>query len=113
MDESCDDDDEPVRLEARGVVLERETGCARWLRWSVHLVDRSADDVARALPEKGHENTSRLPGLALFVLPGRHQLLLVPATGRIQLRLDIGVPHEDRAGEALRLGRWLAAQLGG
>lgn len=112
MDEACDDDD-PVRLEAPGVVLERETGCARWLQWSVQLEGASAEDVARALPGRGHENSSRLPGLTLFTLPGRHQLLLVPATGRIQLRLDIGVPRDGRPDEALRLGRWLVAELGG
>lgn len=111
MDGACDDDD-PVRLEAPGVVLERDTGCARWLQWSVQLESSSAEDVARRLRDRGLEDSSRLPGLALFVLPDRHQLLVVPATGRIQLRLDIGVPRDGRPAEARRLGLWVVAQLG-
>lgn len=110
MDDACHDDD-AVRLAAPGVVLERDSGCARWLQWSVQLTRWSAGDVAQRLSSRGLENTSHLRGLALFALPARHQLLLVPGTGRIQLRLDIGTPHAARPGEALRLGRWLVEQL--
>ena len=111
MDEACDDDDVLPSLEAPGVVLTRDTGCVRRLQWSCRFVGRTAREVAEGLRASGLPDESRLPGLADFALPGRHHLVIVPATERVQLRLDVSVAREERAAEALRVARWIVARL--
>lgn len=41
----------------------------------------------------------------------RHRVILVPKTGRLQLRLDYTTPHEERDAEAARVGTLLARIL--
>lgn len=111
MDQACDD--EPVSLEAPGVRLERDAGCGRSLKWVAAFDGHTAEAVSAALAGAGLADGSRLAGLHVFALGDRHELLVVPGTGRIQLRLDVGVAAEERPAVALRLGRWVAARLGG
>lgn len=109
MEGACDDDDGP-RLEGPGVRLERDAGCTRWLQWRCHFTC-PADELVQRLVARGLRNESRLPGLADLELGLRHRLVVVPGTGRVQLRLDIGVPRDGRPEEALRVATWLAREV--
>lgn len=102
-------DDDPV-LRAPGVELEREPGCTRGLNWACRFTCPAPALVAQ-LVAHGVRDASRLPGLADLQLEQRHQLVVVPATGRVQLRLDVEVPRERRPDEALRVAAAVAALL--
>lgn len=102
-------EDDPV-LRAPGVELERDPGCTRSLNWSCRFECPAPELVAR-LVARGIRDLSRLAGLADLRLEQRHQLVVVPATGRVQLRLDVAVPRERRAEEALRVASAVVALL--
>ena len=99
--------------------LRAEPGCIRQLTWRPAA---SSPELAlrlwSALRARGLTKSRPLPGLQVF--SGRfeasadwsHRVLLVPASGRIQLRLDYRVPYERRRREAERLWATLQRWLG-
>ncbi len=79
-----------------------EPGCIKGLKWRGDVpCDRSSIELMlRYLRSLGFHETS--PDFAQgrflsFASPAGHDVLLVPATGRIQIRLDRLTPESDRA----------------
>ena len=99
--------------------LEAEPGCIRRLTWRPA---RSSPELAlrlwRVLRDREVAGSRPLPGLQVFegAFGGeagwRHRVLLVAATGRVQLRLDYRVPYARRQQEAERLWATLERWLG-
>lgn len=96
--------------------LRRDPGCIHGLTW--RLQGACGIDVAQLLRGVSAAGWKESPGigeLLIYAIPGGHRLLLVPSTGRVQIRLDyrLGVAQRPLAAQAIaaRLMRWLDGEL--
>lgn len=94
--------------------LRRDPGCIHGLTW--RLQPRCDVDLARLLRGVAAAGWKESPGigeLLIYAIPGGHRLLLVPSTGRVQIRLDyrLGVAQRPLAAQAIvaSLTRWMDA----
>lgn len=92
--------------------LRRDPGCIHGLTW--RLQPRCDVDLARLLRAIGAAGWKESPGigeLLIYAIPGGHRLLLVPSTGRVQIRLDYRLDAAQRplAAQAVVacLQRWM------
>ncbi len=78
-------------------------GCYRHLTWRVRLAApvSSWEDLRAALVAAGHVDHTRVPSVWDLELTGGHRLLVVPATGRVELRLHYLSEEGDRPALAL------------
>lgn len=85
--------------------LARDPGCLGQLGWRSELPPNlDPKVVAERLAPSGFQARVAHPALCLFRNPEGHEVVYVPATGRVGLRLHYGVPEPQRreAAEALR-----------
>ncbi len=81
-------------------VIERERACLPDLHWRVGLPEGgSVDKIEARLRALGAIDRSPNTLVRLFTLPSGDRVVLVPKTGRIQLRLDAS--SEARARPAM------------
>lgn len=92
--------------------LRRDPGCIHGLTW--RLQPRCDVDLARLLRGVAAAGWKESPGigeLLIYAIPGGHRLLLVPSTGRVQIRLDyhLGAAQRPLAAQAVVacLQRWM------
>lgn len=86
-------------------MIEREGGCLEGLQWRLVDPPPLREAVARLL-RLGFRRFD-CSGLIVLYAPEGHKVLLVPATGRVQIRLDVETPPERRAEVAQVLARWI------
>ncbi len=106
---SAELDDDPESITNGDVTVVRSHGCFRRLNWELRLERAIASwsSVRDALVAAGFVDRSRLPGFWEIEAPGGHLLIVVPVTGRVQLRLHY--LSEPAARPALALA--LASEL--
>ena len=109
-----DDDGDPFILTPR-VRLDADHACFRRLGWRLTLLDRALDPLraAPALVAAGYADLSRAVPLLELRHPRGHRVVLVPRTGRVQIRLDVETPPADRVAVAAALGEEIARAAGG
>lgn len=84
--------------------LHREVTCVRSLAWRVDLAlfDRW-DALVAELCARGMSRAAAIPGLLRTVTGEGHEMVFVPRSGRVQIRVHYTVPEEDRRRTAERL----------
>ncbi len=104
------DDDDPESLTGEGVTVVRGHGCFRRLTWEIHLGEppRSWPSFRDALVGGGFVDHTRLPSVWDFEAPGGHRLIVLPETGRLQLRLHYLSEPDGRPELALSMASGLA-----
>jgi hypothetical protein len=84
--------------------LEREHGCLGNLQWRCDLACGSDwEALFRGLGELGYRLRCRLPFLVNLRHPEEHEIVVVPATGRVQLRVHYLTEAPRREAVARRL----------
>lgn len=73
------------------------------------LVDQAS--LQDALVAEGWETRPAPPGLRYYRI-GYHEIVFVLLSGRVQIRLDIETPHDERPALAERFFRTLVDTLG-
>lgn len=103
---------EPPVFDSKGVVVERDHGCSARLTWRCRLPD--GVDVMEVVGRlDGFCATNRTDGLLILDHGDGCRLVVVPRTGRIQLRLGFLTAFDDRAPHARDFGRRILAVVEG
>ena len=90
----------------RSESVTRDPGCSRNLLWRVQLAPGVDPELAcRTLHGAGYELARQLGGVMFFSGPDEMELVLVPRTGRVQIRLSYLLSYEERAPRARELGQ--------
>lgn len=78
--------------------LTRDQSCVDRINWRCDLPSSVSGDVVFARLAKLQGYLVEGPGPLLYVVrvPGQHQVLIVPRTGRVQIRVSYDVPKLDR-----------------
>jgi hypothetical protein len=77
--------------------LARDQSCLRSLNWRCDLPAGSdCDRIAAALAEKGFASTGGSSMFRILRSPEGHEIVLVPRTGRVQIRVHYLTPEEER-----------------
>jgi len=88
--------------------LSRDFGCFRSLNWRCDLPTGSdCDVIVAALVKRGFEAVRPSGVLRLLRDATGHEVVLVPATGRVQIRVHYLTPEEERRFTAERIFCWL------
>ena len=97
-------------LEGERARVELENSCFERINWRCTLRSppREPASLVPALVSRGYTELKRVPYVLEVFHPDGHRVAIVPATGRIQLRVAVQVPEELRAQTALRLAEELA-----
>jgi hypothetical protein len=82
----------------------RQPNCTNALLWEGAVDPAGVDGWCMALCERGFRDLSHAPILRILQDEAEHVLVIVPRTGRVQLRLSYLVPPEERPAAASRLG---------
>jgi hypothetical protein len=91
-----------------------EPGCIQGLKWGAQLTLDPLETAAwvAQLCRHGYRSSSqRVPGLISMDHPEGHQLLFVPASGRLQIRLDLATDRDARSECAARVWEELRQAL--
>lgn len=84
--------------------LSRDPGCLGQLGWRTELpLGLDLTRFAEALGNKGFQSRVCHPTLCLFRNAEGHELVFVPATGRVGIRLHHGTPEAHRVALAEEL----------
>lgn len=102
--------DQGPRLSA----LEPDTSCWNHLNWRCSVRGAYEVEALEArLTERGLAVRCRHAALRIFRHPDGHEIALVLTTGRVQLRVDIGQPEDQRTQVAHALHGTLSEALEG
>jgi hypothetical protein len=94
--------------------IRKKQGCIRNLQYELFLSDDvKLPNLADALLTLGFERASSrgLPAIRLLHQTG-HEVLIVPRTRRVQLRVSYVIPKEERPDAAKRIEGGLNGKLG-
>ncbi len=93
---------DPRRFES----VTRDPGCSRNLLWRVQLAPGVDPELARrTLDGAGYTFERHLGGVMFFSGADQTEIVLVPRTGRVQIRLGYLLSYEERAPRARELGQ--------
>jgi hypothetical protein len=108
-----DEDEAPPALDpGSGLALELGHGCYQRLVWELTPSNHErAARLLQRLPGLGFRDESRHPTVREFADPSGHLVVLVPKTGRVQLRIHYLTPVSDRREAARTLGNTLSRAL--
>lgn len=91
----------------------RDHGCLHGLNWRLELAPGCTLERLRAGLGDGWIDRTVMPAVwHLEAVAGGHQLVVVPATGRLQLRVHYGVAREARLDTARAIARALGEAAG-
>jgi len=95
------------------VKLSLDHGCLRGLSWRLEPASDGALERLRPALAGGWVDRTVMASVWHFeAREGAHQLVIVPSTGRLQLRVHYTVPRAARRSTARELARRLAEALG-
>lgn len=84
-------------------------GCTRLLTWECELSDRQqASALPAGLAALGYADVSRFEKVRELTDTTGHSVIIVPATGRVQIRVAYLTPFEAREAAARTIGSHLA-----
>ncbi|MBI5507996.1 MAG: hypothetical protein HY903_04515 [Deltaproteobacteria bacterium] len=89
----------PAPAGFRNLTLELDHGCFHDLTWRLTLTtpDPDVSTLVQRLVAGGWNTETRLQTVVYVESPHGHVLVVIPATGRLQLRLHYTTPGEARA----------------
>ncbi len=93
------------------IKVEPAACCIQGLHWELFLRTASLEQLLTVLPSLGFRDDTRIPELRMFRNAGGERLVVVPSTGRVQLRLDLGTPKAGRLKRAHGIAEAMASQL--
>lgn len=106
--------DTSVPLIATGMKLELGHSCYRHLTWEcVGGTRADATLLAAALPSLGYIDKSYDALIRIFISVDEHTIVLIPRTGRIQIRIHYLTPVDTRADAAEKVMTKLICALAG
>ena len=99
-------------LEGERARVELEQSCFERLNWRCTLrapprETASLASLVPALVSRGYSELKRVPTVLEAFHPDGHRVAIIPATGRIQIRVSLNVPEEMRGGVALQVAEEL------
>jgi len=100
-------------LEGERARVELENSCFERLNWRCTLrvprgeVTTGLASLVPALVARGYSELKRVPTVLEAFHPDGHRVAIIPATGRIQIRVSMNVPEEGRGGVALQIAEEL------
>ncbi|MCB1056148.1 MAG: hypothetical protein KDD11_11665 [Acidobacteria bacterium] len=96
---------EPPRAASSSLsALERDSGCCRDLNWRCQLgPEIRPEALERRLVAAGYDSRCRHPALRVLRHPSGHELAWVLASGRVQIRIPLGVDVDHRPAAARRI----------
>jgi len=98
--------------EFRALGLSVGHSCRRLLYWECQAADkRQLETLALGLVARGYRDGSRSPFFRELWHPDEHSVLIVPRTGRVQIRVHYLTPLAEREAEARRVFGDIAACL--
>jgi hypothetical protein len=101
-----------LQLQTMSLVLTREVTCIRSLAWRCDLpVQLPWERLKDELAASGLTSRPAVRGLVRYANPTEDELVLVPASGRVQLRVHYTVPEQERRFAAERLFQTLVYAL--
>lgn len=102
-------------LEGERAKVELENSCFERLNWRCTLRPPPGEPAALlpALVSRGYTEVKRVPTVLEAFHPDGHRVAVIPATGRIQIRVSMQVPEEQRAEMALRIAEELGLLAAG
>ncbi len=90
--------------------LTLDSACCHQLNWRTDLpVGLDPAGLEGLLAEEGWKARSRHPALKVLRHAAGHEVAWVVTTGRVQIRVDLGVPRGERRGRARAVHRTLEA----
>jgi len=102
-------------LEGERAKVELENSCFERLNWRCTLRSPPGEPASLlpALVSRGYTEVKRVPTVLEAFHPDGHRVAVIPATGRIQIRVAMQVPEEQRAEMALRIAEELGLLAAG
>ncbi|MEZ4398431.1 MAG: hypothetical protein R3B06_00325 [Kofleriaceae bacterium] len=94
----------PERHSDGTVAIERDHGCFRGLSWRAEIAAGDGQGLRARLGAMLEDVTRDARLIAMRTVEGHH-VIVVPATGRVQVRLDLECARERRGELALALAR--------
>lgn len=99
---------------SKSAVLKAASCCYKQLSWEYEIADRvNARELARELPNHGFVDESRLDAVREFRASEGHAIVLIPKTGRLQIRVHYLTPLSDRKAVAQKVAALLEQLLSG
>lgn len=78
--------------------LQYDPACIHGLSWRLVVGgERGLERLLRMVCAAGWQESPGIGELLIYAIPGGHRLLLVPGTGRVQIRLDYRTAPHQRA----------------
>ncbi len=99
----------PASTELR---LRVRNGCRRWLTWECELPQEDVRSLPTRLLARGFSDVSQFERVAELVDEHGHAVVIVPSTGRVQIRVHYLTPHEERRQAALMVARAIEVAYG-
>ena len=88
--------------------------CRRLLIWECHIAHASlAGLLANRLEERGYTPSARSVLLSELTHPDEHSVVIVPRTGRVQIRVHYLTPLCERRAKAAEVAMDISACLAG
>ena len=102
-------------LEGERAKIELENSCFERINWRCTLRAPPGEPAALlpALVSRGYTEVKRVPTVLEAFHPDGHRVAVIPSTGRIQIRVALGVPEEERPRTALRIAEELGVLAAG
>ncbi len=91
------------------VRIEPAPSCLLGLHWELSFTQLQTDDVVRAIVAMGYSDKTRMPAVRTFASSTGERLIVIPKTGRVQLRLDFETPKSERSSRAVVIAKWIVA----
>lgn len=114
IDWDTPENDDTTRLDVGGAVLglRLSQSCYRRLTWECELLEPSkAASLSEKLRALGYCDESRFSWVHELARPDGHHVIIVPRTGRIQIRIHYLTPFAQRQACALGVAREIASAL--
>jgi hypothetical protein len=104
-----------VVLEGERARIELENGCFERLNWrcTLHAPPAEPAAIVPAMVSRGYTELKRVPQVLEVFHPDGHRVAVIPSTGRIQIRVALSVPEEERGQAALEVAEEVAAAVAG
>jgi len=77
------------------------------LNWALVFPALSPEALCLALVEIGFSDRTHVDVVREFESDRRERVIVIPKTGRVQLRLPLDVEKDERPARALALGQWI------
>ncbi len=92
--------------------LRVRNGCRRWLTWECELPQEDVRSLPKRLLARGFSDVSQFERVAELIDEHGHAVVIVPSTGRVQIRVHYLTPHEERQQAALTVAWAIEAACG-